>query len=440
MARPSLTGSRLRRYRVDRGLKQADLARACDISPSYLNLIEHNRRRIGGALLNRLARALEVDPAVLSEGAERALTGALERISATRGDADALEPAEDFAGAFPAWARLVEEQGKEREALERAVEVLNDRLTHDPMLSASLHDVLSTVTAIRSTSGILASGEEIEPEWRARFHRNLYEDSQRLAQSAEALVGYLDAGGEATGRTTLPQEELEEWLARQGWRVEALERGEDVDDVLAGAQSLESPAARDMARSYLARYARDAVRIPKALLSDALVEGVRDPTALASRFGVSLDVVMRRLATMPEDAFVGGLAPGLLICDGSGTLTFRKPVQGFEPPRFGSGCPLWPLYQALARPMQPIRADVVLTGRDERRFALHAIAEWRHPAGYDYPAVVEATMLVMPVIGATEAASPALAVGTSCRVCTQRQCPARREPSILSLPGNRADE
>ncbi len=435
MARSSLTGSRLRRYRLDRGLKQADLARACDISPSYLNLIEHNRRRIGGALLNRLARALDVDPAVLSEGAERALTGALERVGAARGQASALEPAEDFASAFPAWARLVEEQGREREALERAVEVLHDRLTHDPMLSASLHDVLSTVTAIRSTSGILASGEEIEPEWRARFHRNLYEDSQRLAQSAEALVGYLDAGGDATRRTTLPQEELEAWLEARGWSIEALEAGEEADTVLAEADELASPAAREMARTYLSRYAADVAAIPRTALTDALSQGTKDPTALAGRLRAPLDVVMRRLAALPGDAFTGGLAPGLLICDGSGTLTFRKPVQGFEPPRFGSGCPLWPIYQALARPMQPIATDAVLTGRDERRFTLWAIAEWRHPAGYDHPPVVEATMLVMPVLGAPGPGRPPLAVGTSCRICAQRACPARREPSILTLPG-----
>ena len=36
--------------------------------------------------------------------------------------------------------------------LEHSVEVLSDRMTHDPFLSASLHEVLSTVTAIRSTA------------------------------------------------------------------------------------------------------------------------------------------------------------------------------------------------------------------------------------------------------------------------------------------------
>jgi DNA-binding XRE family transcriptional regulator len=48
MAKASMIGSRIRERREMAGLKQADLARRAGISASYLNLIEHNRRRIGG--------------------------------------------------------------------------------------------------------------------------------------------------------------------------------------------------------------------------------------------------------------------------------------------------------------------------------------------------------------------------------------------------------
>ena len=50
MAREALAGTRIRERRIMTGLKQADLARNLGISASYLNLIEHNRRRIGGKL------------------------------------------------------------------------------------------------------------------------------------------------------------------------------------------------------------------------------------------------------------------------------------------------------------------------------------------------------------------------------------------------------
>ena len=46
MPRAALVGSRIRERRSLLGLRQADVARAAGISPAYLNLIEHNRRRI----------------------------------------------------------------------------------------------------------------------------------------------------------------------------------------------------------------------------------------------------------------------------------------------------------------------------------------------------------------------------------------------------------
>ena len=64
--REGLTGSRIRERRVMAGLKQAELAQQSGISASYLNLIEHNRRRIGGKLLLNIAHALGVEPQALT--------------------------------------------------------------------------------------------------------------------------------------------------------------------------------------------------------------------------------------------------------------------------------------------------------------------------------------------------------------------------------------
>ena len=71
------TGNRIRERRIDRNIRQSELARMAGISASYLNLIEHNKRRIGGKLLVSIARALDVEPSSLTEGAEASLVGAL---------------------------------------------------------------------------------------------------------------------------------------------------------------------------------------------------------------------------------------------------------------------------------------------------------------------------------------------------------------------------
>jgi len=185
MGRDTLTGSRIRERRSIAGLRQAELARRVGISASYLNLIEHNRRRIGGKLLVDIARVLSVEPSMLSEGAEAALIATLREAAV---DAMAVvaetDRADEFAGRFPGWAEVLAAGHRRIASLERTVETLSDRLTHDPHLAASLHEVLSTAAAIRSTASILAETGELEVEWRDRFHRNLNEDSRRLSERA----------------------------------------------------------------------------------------------------------------------------------------------------------------------------------------------------------------------------------------------------------------
>src|SRR3954452_13177428 len=57
-----LAGARLRHLREDRGLSQADLARLLEISPSYLNQIERDRRPLTVPVLLRLTETFGVDP------------------------------------------------------------------------------------------------------------------------------------------------------------------------------------------------------------------------------------------------------------------------------------------------------------------------------------------------------------------------------------------
>jgi predicted transcriptional regulator len=166
----------------------------------------------------------------------------------------------------------------------------------------------------------------------------------------------------------------------------------------------------------------DARVLPEDAFAEALAESGPDPLALADRFQTSPLAVMRRMAG------VTGLQAGLVICDASGTLTFRKPATGFPLPRFGSACPLWPLYAALGRPMQPVEARVKMSGQNDRLHRVIAFAETRHPQGMRGPELRQAAMLILPDQGA----DPVLKVGTSCRVCANGDCPARREPSILA--------
>lgn len=411
MPMSALTGSRLRERRVALGMRQADLAAAAGISASYLNLIEHNRRRISEPLLEQLAQALGQPVAMFQEGVGAALLEGLRAAAAEVAGAE-VEAAEDFAGRFPGWAGLVVALHQRAGGLQRALEAMNDRMSHDPHLSASLHEVLSAASSVRSTAAILAETEDIEPEWRARFHRNLHQDSERLALGAEALVGYLDQAGQAEEQgIASPQEEVEAWLAAHDWAP--------LDD---GA-ALASGAARAMARDLAAVMAADQRALPEAAFLAAIEAVGVDPAGLAARFGVDEIAVFRRIALRR------GADVGLVICDASGTLTFRKPVAGFALPRFGAACPLWPLFSALGQPMRPIETVIETAGPQGRRFTVRAFCRLRFPQGARGPELREAAMLILPD---APRGAEAVAVGSTCRVCQRSPCPARREPSILT--------
>jgi XRE family transcriptional regulator, fatty acid utilization regulator len=110
MPRSALTGSRIRARRLDLGLRQTELARTCGISASYLNLIEHNRRRIGGKLLVDIARTLDLEVSALSQGADATLIEELRGAAESAGISEAADRAEELAGRFPDWARVLAEQ------------------------------------------------------------------------------------------------------------------------------------------------------------------------------------------------------------------------------------------------------------------------------------------------------------------------------------------
>ena len=427
MARDTLTGTRIRERRSMKAMRQADLAREVGISASYLNLIEHNRRRIGGKLLLDIAGALGVEPSLLSEGAEAALVASLREAAVASGvPAVESDRADEFAGRFPGWAEVLAGAHRRVASLERTVETLSDRLTHDPQLAASVHEVLSTAASIRSTASILAEQDDIEPAWRDRFHKNLNQDSARLSQSSKALVNYLDNSETGQERRGVPKDEVEAFVASYDYHFPLLETGEaTVADIVEGASDLTSAAARHIATGLLTRYRADCTRMPLQPFQEAVDQIGPDPVALEERFRVGLPAVFRRLATLP-----GASDTGLIVVDAAGSILFRKPIEGFATPRFGAGCPLWPLYTVLSTPQRPVRRHLVQEGRSKSVFDCYAISYPMDAPRFDADQRFHSAMLILR--SAPEAAETAVPVGANCRVCARSDCVARREPSILS--------
>ena len=420
------TGSRIRARRLDAKIAQRDLAQSVGISASYLNLIEHDRRRIGGKLLTQLAAALGLDPALLAEGADAGLVGRM-RAAASAADAETVEAAQtaDLAARYPGWARLIAAQADQIAALQQRAQMLEDRITHDPALATALHGVISAVTSIQSTAAILTGDAKVDADWQARFHRNIFDDATRLAQTSAALIAYFDAPANAAPVSLSPLEEMEQALSQTGFYRPAQERG----GTAAADDPQLSAGAAGLLADYDARYHADAVALPLATFLPAAKAANYDPLRVSAQMGRPLAQVMRRLAALPAQDDAPPL--GLLICDAAGVVRLLKSVPGAGLSRAGL-CPLWPIFTALGQPGRAVAAQAVLPGTPDVRLTCHAIADViPHPDGPHMPPLIEATMLLRPDDG--PAAAAAVPVGAGCRLCPRTKCPARREPASVSL-------
>ncbi len=428
MPTQSLAGSRIRERRLDRGLRQATVAETVGISPSYLNLIEHNRRRIGGKLLADIARALGVDTSLLIEGADREMLDQMRSAAAVMGGIAEVERTEELAARYPGWSKLIALQARRIEMLDEKLRLLTDRVAYDPQLAGSLHEVISAVSAIRSSASILVGPEELDQDWQRRFHENIHKDSVRLATSSESLIAYLEAPQTLVDQANTPFEEVESYLAQRRFHLKHLEDAEpDIARAVAGSDL--TGAAAIMLERVMQRYAQDAALLPLAAFERACRQTGYDPAELVRLFAVPLATVLRRLGHLPptEDHPPIGLA----VCDAAGALTYLKAVPGFSMPRSGGACPLWPLFSALSRPMQPIRLDAALPAPNETRVLCYAVAEPAAAAEFDYVPPVESTMIVI-----TDPPEPSKAprpVGISCRICPRTTCQSRREPALMGV-------
>lgn len=421
----SLVGTRIRERREALGLKQAAVARGAGISPSYLNLIEHNRRGIAGKVLIDIARVLDISVAVLNEGADVALVHELQTAALSDPDRVEINRLEELIGRFPGWAGLIARLSKSQFRLERELDSLNDRLAHDPFLSESLHEVLSNVTAIRSISSILAQTSDIDQNQQSRFHRNLFEESQRLTAISQSLAAYFDQSSTSVETLSTPLDEFESFLIARKYHFSELEieGASAIDRMLAQASDLNSGAAKQMAQEFLQAQVQRIDKMPLGDFTEIARQANFDPDQIAADFQISLPDVFYRLACQAtrdtDPAF------GLVACDLTGAIVFRKDLPGFPLPRYGAACPLWPLYQAIAQPHAPLHAKLETPNNEVFSTYAQCLPTQRWSVGG--PQVLQSTMLIGP---ATDRTTAILPVGLNCRVCPRENCLARREASI----------
>ncbi|MFP5445580.1 MAG: helix-turn-helix domain-containing protein, partial [Betaproteobacteria bacterium] len=149
-------GVRLRRLREERGMTQVALARALDLSASYLNQLEQNQRPLTVPVLLKINAVFGVDVQRFSDDDEARLITGLREVLADlpagvgwegAGDAVSLAEIRELAAGMPAVARtLLALHQRHRQALERLAALGNDRsgegvlAPHPPMAYEEVRD------------------------------------------------------------------------------------------------------------------------------------------------------------------------------------------------------------------------------------------------------------------------------------------------------------
>lgn len=218
-------GLKIRERRARLGLTQSQLAGQLGISPSYLNLIERNKRRIPARLMPELARELGVERSWLDGQAERRLTTELRELSVDpvlrdidlRGE----DPA-DLVARTPGWAQALVTLYRAYANRNQAVGALLDRLNQDPYLSDAVHTMLTKITTIRSTAEILDSVDDLAPEERRRFQATLAQESTNLSGIAEGIAQFFDTADTEPAAMT-PAEEVDDFIVAHGYHFAAIE-------------------------------------------------------------------------------------------------------------------------------------------------------------------------------------------------------------------------
>jgi predicted transcriptional regulator/transcriptional regulator with XRE-family HTH domain len=439
----ALLGRTVKRLRTEKGLTQQALAVSLGISPSYLNLIEHDQRSVTASLLIKLAETLRVDLAALSGHEERQLEAGLREaladpmlatdpvpeteLAAIVGEAPNAARAilalyrtwrvarEDAGGiALPSGRRvllpneesrdLFAERSNYFDELEQAAEAIGVELAVSP---AEMNHAIAE--RLRHRHGLTVTVQPLEDA-----HRR-YDPAARALLLSESL------GRESRG-------------FQMAFQLVLLEAREAVDAVLRDARP-SSPEAGSLIRIGLLNYAAAAVLMPYASFLAAAQALRHDMEAVAARFGVSFEQACQRLSSLQRPS-ARGVPFFFLRVDPAGNVGKRFSAAGFPFARFGGSCPRWVVHSAFATP-GVVRVQVAELP-DGAAFLCFARTITRPAARWGDPAPVHVIAMGCAVAHAKDVVyadgidldAARVGIGLSCRLCEREHCRSRAFPPL----------
>jgi len=452
----AMLGPKMRRLRREHGLTQAQMAEQLGISPSYLNLIEHNQRPVTVPLLLKLAQGFGVDLQGFAEDDDSRMVAGLREVFSDPLFESADLKSQDFrdvVAATPALAaavvqlyrayrercddvRLLAEQVADRDKLhliqnpsfpvDEVREMFHVHSNHFPDLEAAAEALWEIAT--------LRSGD---------LYRGLA-DYLDAACSVRVRLLPIDVMGHAArrydrhSRRILVSEMLSQpaRVFQLACQIGLLQHRELLDRI-ADQATLSSDEARRLARLGLANYFAGAVMMPYGRFLEAARAVRYDIDILRQRFDASFEQICHRLTTLQRPGAKG--VPFFMIrTDKAGNVSKRFSAAGFNFARFGGACPRWNVHDAFRTP--GIIHTQFAEMPDGTAYISIARTVTKSSGGYRVPAQQFAIALGCDVAHAghlvygddlnLENRAAAVPIGVNCRLCPRLDCNQRAFPPL----------
>jgi XRE family transcriptional regulator, fatty acid utilization regulator len=446
-------GARIKRLRRERQLTQAGMAADLDVSPSYLNLMEHNQRPITVQILIRLTAAYGIDPRDFIEGEGEHSAGEIEQIladplfrEAAVPRAEVRDAAENSPALVAAMARLYRAFAAAREASEGGAGPDRDRaepvLSESPIdrLRAILHDARNHFAELEQAAETAVA--ELAPAGNELFHA--LSEHLRARHGIRVRILPLDVMSgrlrwyDHHRRQLMISEavELPGRIFQAAYQLALSQLGDLLDEIAARLEP-NHEQTRPLLRVTLANYFAGALMMPYGRFLEAAEHAGYDIELLAARFGASFEQVAHRMTTLARPTARG--VPFFLIrVDMAGNISKRFASGRFPFAHSGGTCALWNIHAAFAEPgkiltqiielpdgtqwfsiARTVRRALTPYGAIEPRFAIGLGCEIKYAKRLVY-----AKRLDFNALDATP-------IGINCRLCDRPLCPQRAAPPAM---------
>ncbi len=448
-------GAKLRRLRQDKRLSQAQMAAELGISPSYLNLIESDRRPVTVRVLLTLADRFQIDLATLTSASNDRLVDDLMEALADPIFEEHDVKASDVRDLVTTLPNLAEAMLSLYQA-HRQGGGLGGELgssEKEPALAALPSEEVTDFIQQRRNyfPELETAAETLWRENQLALH-TLQQDlvrvlAQRFAVDVEIVAAdrmpqVLRLFNPLTRRLQLSEMlPLASRTFQLAHQLAFLHCRSTIEKLAAGGR-LTTPEADALARAALANYFAAAVMMPYTRFLEAARSTRHDINILEHRFGVSFEQVCHRLTTLARPG-AEGIPFHLLRVDIAGNISKRFSASGLSIARFGAACPRWNVYDAFATPGM-VRVQVSRMPDGQTYFCL---ARTLRPTGRptNRAGVSGGGRLLSIGLGCAlqyareivyadglhlEDPNIVTPIGVSCRTCPRTDCADRASPSL----------